>query len=106
MRGQFVTVLDEVWEVPSFYWCTDETTLPREQPVRVRFLPAAGGVPMQVKRVCLPFVLVQEADKEQRSIDVRRCRLAQLGKAYAKVAWRAFRKANKLAEHRRRHLSK
>ena len=59
-RGDFVTLLDVTYEVPSNFWDADAVTLPRDQPVRIRCMPERGGVPLKVQGVCLPFVLVKE----------------------------------------------
>lgn len=90
--GDYVTPLDEVAEVPSFYWDCDEAMLPRAELVRIRFLPAGGGVPLKVKGVCLPFVLVKHACGQRETLDVRRCRLARLNRTYAAAAWKAYKK--------------
>ena len=90
-RGQFVTLFDEIWEVPSYFWPADTDTLAREQTVRVRTIPSTGGVPLRVKSVCLPFVLVKQPDGKQRALDVRKCRLALLGISFAKFAWKALK---------------
>jgi len=93
-RGDIVTPLDEIAELPSFFWCADATVLPYDQPVRIRFVPSGGGVPLKVKRVCLPFVLLKHPKGERRTVDVRKYRLAQLGKAYARAAWKACKRAH------------
>ncbi len=90
--GDYVTPLVEVAEVPSFYWDADATTLPRDEPVRIRFVPAGGGVPLRVKGVCLPFVLVKYPCGRREALDVRRCRLARLDRHYAAAAWKAYKK--------------
>ncbi len=92
--GQYVTPLVEVAEVPSFYW-DDDVMLPRDEPVRIRFVSEGGGVPLKVKGVCLPFVLVKHPSGQRTAVDVRRCRLARLDRRYAAAAWRAYKKSLK-----------
>jgi hypothetical protein len=96
--GDFVAILHVVCELPSFLWCADASTLPLGEPVRVQFAPEHGGVPLKVKSVCLPFVLVKSPFGDTRSLDVRRYRLARLDKSYATTAW----KAHKTARSRRK----
>lgn len=92
-RGDYVTPLEEIAELPSFFWCADATVLPYDQPVRIRFVPSGRGGPLKVKRVCLPFVLLKHPKGERQTVDLRKYRLAQLGKAYARAAWKACKRA-------------
>jgi hypothetical protein len=89
--GDYVTPLDEIAELPSFLWCADATIVPHDQPVRIRFTSPSGGVPLKVKSVCLPFVLVRHPQGERRMLDVRKCRLARLDRTHARAAWKAIR---------------
>jgi hypothetical protein len=89
--GDFVAILHVVAELPSFLWCADPSTWPAREPVRIQFVPEAGGVPLRVKSVCLPFVLVKLPFGDEKSLDVRRCQLARLDRAYAKRAWKAHK---------------
>ena len=86
--GDFVSLLHIVYEVPSFFWCNDATTQPPEELVRLCCLPESAGVPLRVKSVCLPYVLVKHPGGGRRTLDVRRCRLARLDKKYATAAWK------------------
>jgi len=92
-RGDFVTLLDEIVELPSFFWCGDAVLLPCHEPVRIRLVSSGGGIPLRVKQVCLPFVLARLPCGQHRALDVRKCRLARLGKSYARVAWKAYKKS-------------
>lgn len=85
--NEFVTLLHEVAEVPSFFWSFDSWRLAPDQPVRIRFTPPTCGVPLKVKSVCLPFVLVKHPTGEERSLDLRKCRVARLAKRHAERAW-------------------
>lgn len=91
--GDFVTPLEEITEWPSFFWSADDSLVPREEPVRIRFAAPAGGVPFKVLSLCLPFVLVRHPRGERQTIDVRNCRLAKLDRVYAKAAWKACKKS-------------
>jgi len=90
--GDFVTLLSVTYEVPSYLWCADTLSLPRDEPVRIRCMPETGGVPLKVKSICLPFVLAKVPSGEGCTLDVRRCRLARLDRAYAVRAWKAYKK--------------
>jgi hypothetical protein len=92
-KGQFVTPLDDIAELPSFFWCADAALLPHDQLVRIRFCSSRAGVPLKVKRLCLPFVLVKPPRGKRFALDVRKCRLARLGSEYAQQAWRAYKKS-------------
>jgi hypothetical protein len=98
--GDFVAVLYEVVEYPSWFWCADEFRLPRDELTRVRFTPYDDATPLRVQAVCLPFVLVREPCGRERTLDVRRRQLARLDKNYGAQAWRAYRKARKAAGRR------
>lgn len=90
--GDFVVLFEESYEYPSFYWCADTTLLAPEEPVRIRFVPRDESLPLKVKGVCLPFVLVKTPRGGQRTLDLRQVRLARLDRAYAATAWKAYKK--------------
>jgi hypothetical protein len=90
--GDYVAVLHEIYEFPTWFWCDGGFALPRDEAVRVRFTPHDDAAPLKVQAVCLPFVLVKQPCGGQRTIDVRRRPLARLAKTYGKSAWRAYRK--------------
>jgi hypothetical protein len=81
--GDYVTPLSVVAEVPSFYWWADAWSLPADQPVRIRFTAPSDGVPLKVKSVCLPFVLMKQASGERITLDLRKWRVARLDRDYA-----------------------
>lgn len=86
--GDFVVVLHQLVELPSFCWCHDATVLAPDQPVRIQLLPSADERPMKVKSACLPFVIVKLSDGEQRMIDLRRMRLARVDRKFARRLWK------------------
>jgi hypothetical protein len=89
--GDLVTPLHMIVEVPSYFWCEDCWSLPREQVVRIRYTPTSDGLPLKVKSICVPFVLVKQASGDQLTIDLRKCQLARLDRRYGKRAWKAFK---------------
>jgi hypothetical protein len=88
--GDYVAVLDEIVELPWWLWCdaADEV----DGPHRVRCRASEGGVPLKVKSICLPFVLVKSADKQSRTLDVRQYQLVRLDRQYARMAWKHLRR--------------
>jgi hypothetical protein len=90
--GDYVTLLHEVAEVPSYFWCRDSALLAPEEIVRIRFIPQSCGTPLKVRSICLPFVLVKHPTGEQRPLDLRKHRVARLTKRYALRAWKAYKK--------------
>jgi hypothetical protein len=92
--GDYVALLHVVHEVPSFWWCDAISTIRPDEPVRVPFVPKNGGVPLRVRSVCLPFILVKTPSGDLRNLDVRRYRLARLNRAHALAAWKAYKKSH------------
>ncbi len=92
--GDFVAVLNEIVELPSFLWF-DALPTAAEELVRVRFCASEGGMPLKIKAICLPFVYVKSATGIQETLDVRRNQLVRLNKRYAKSVWNGFRKFRK-----------
>ena len=86
--GDYVAVLHEVCEAPSFWWPCDSTLGQRDEVVRLVFTPRDSGEPLKVCAVCLPFVLVKPAKGKVRALDVRRFQLARLNADYA-ATWKA-----------------
>ncbi len=89
-RGDFVAVLSEIVELPSFLW---SETLPggRGELVRLRRLPTEDRAPLKVKAICLPFIFVKLPTGQFQTIDVRLASLVRLEKGYAKTVWKTLR---------------
>lgn len=84
-RGQYVSVLDEFQEWPSFLWNSfGEEATPQNSLVRVRVKPAGAGIPLKVRALCLPFVHVQTPDRQSEILDLRKVQLVLLAEDYAK----------------------
>jgi hypothetical protein len=92
--GDYVSPLHLVCEAPSYWWRDENWNLPREEPVRIRYITNCDGAPLRVKSVCLPFVLVKQPGGKILSLDMRKCQFARLDANYARRAWKAFKKAN------------
>jgi hypothetical protein len=90
--GDFVALLHVVEEIPSYCWFGAMGTTRPDEPVRVPFVPKNGGVPLRVRSICLPFILVKAPSGKLRNLDVRLSRLARLDRTHARAAWKACKK--------------
>jgi len=96
--GDYVALLHVVREIPSFWWCGEMGPIRADEPVRIPFLPNNGGMPLRVRSVCLPFILVKTPSGNLRHLDVRRHRLARLDPKHALAAWKACKKSRRKPE--------
>lgn len=87
-RGDYVAVLSEIVELPTFLW-NDSLPCAQNELVRLRRLPTDDRVPMKIKAICLPFVFLKLPSGEFQTIDVRLSSLVRLEKRYAKKVWKA-----------------
>ena len=94
-RGDFVTVLNEMYELPSFLWSCSGGALPADEPVQVRFMPRDPGRPFKVVAVCLPFVYTKRSDGSARTFDTRQHQLVRLDPETARRVWKRLRKTVK-----------
>ena len=90
-KGDFVTLLHETCELPSFLWSADSFRLPCDQLVRIQLIPETSGIPLRVCSVCLPFLFVKEPSGKYQTLDLRKYRLARLHEDYGKTAWKALK---------------
>src|SRR5690554_4607612 len=89
--GDVVGILSVVCEFPPFFCEPDCLSSDRGEPVRMRFRPQDGGIPLKVKAICLPFVLLKSPDGKVRSLDVRQVEFARLSPPYGKQAWKDWK---------------
>ena len=89
--GDYVAVLKEIIEVPSFLWF-DTAPCKRDELVRMQCIPTGSGMPLKIKAVCLPFVFVKSPFGQCETIDVRRAKLVRLNDAYARKVRKRLRK--------------
>ena len=82
--GDFVAILNEIYEYPSYLWQSDSFALPPHEPVRVQWQAVEKGLPLKIVDVCLPFVLVKRPCGQHQTLDVRRCQFVRLQRRYAK----------------------
>ena len=93
-RGEFVAVLNRIYEAPSFLWPCTESLAP-DEPVRIRWRTREGGLPLKVSAICLPFVFLKTPKGRYRSIDVRQVDLVRLNGEYARFVWKQLRRQAK-----------
>ena len=93
--GDFVTVLNEIVELPSFLWSCSGSPLPMDEPVCTRFMPREAGLPLKVITVCLPFVYAKRARGGLATFDTRRQQLVRLDSQIGRDVWKRLRRASK-----------
>src|SRR5436305_14075311 len=67
-RGNFVAVLSEIIELPTFLWA-ETLSSGRGEMVRIRRLPTENRAPLKIKAICLPFVFVKRPNGQFQTID-------------------------------------
>jgi hypothetical protein len=93
--GDYVSVLYEICELPSYLWCGDPQLMPPGELVRIQCRSSEGGLPLKVKAICLPFVFVKKPCGQHRTLDVRQHRLVRLNEQYARKVWKTMREQTK-----------
>ena len=94
-QGDYVTILSEIIELPSFLWNCSSVSLPPDEPVRLRYLPRSVGEPHRVVRVCLPFVYAKRPRGTLIAFDTRQQQLVRLDPDSGRLLWKQMRKAAK-----------
>ena len=90
-QGDYVTVLYEIVELPSFLWSCSGVALPADEPVRTRYMPRDAGQPYKVIAVCLPFVYAKRPRGGINVIDTRQQQLVRLDAARSREVWKQMR---------------
>ena len=98
--GIDIAVLTETVELIPF--CLVESPSGTPPLRRYELLATPIGVPLRVRAVCVPFVLVETPRGKRRTLDLRRTRVAELDEAYAREARRAFAPKRTSKRKRRR----
>lgn len=96
-RGQYVTLLDEIVELPSFLWTLPGDDLKPNELVRMKIKSGEGGIPLRVKSICLPFISVQTPQQETRVLDLRKVQLVRLSPEFGKSVSKALAKQSQPA---------
>ena len=102
----YVTQMQIVHELPSFYWSDDVTLQDPGLPVRYACIPGGSGLPARVRSVCLPFVFVETATGDFLTWDVRLCRIARMSPQYAEQVWKRFKVQRTKKKRRKRQKKK
>jgi len=89
--GDYVSLLNETVEFPSFMWDACGASLPPHELVRLKMIPGNAGQPLKVVAICLPFVYAKTPSREMTTIDTRRAQLVRLDRTCAKVIWKELR---------------
>lgn len=97
--GDYVTVLNEIVELPSFLWCCSDATLQPDEPVRTRYIARNAGQPFKVTAVCLPFVYAKHPRGSVSTFDIRLMHLVRLDRKSGRQVWKEIRKNLKKKKH-------
>ncbi len=89
--GDYVSLLNEMVELPSFLWDCCGASLSPEEVVRLRLIPDDAGQPLRVIAICLPFVYAKTPKGETVTLDTRRMQLVRLDRKCAKLVWKHLR---------------
>ena len=86
-QGDYVTVLSETIQLPSYLWCGSNDLLSADEPIQYRYLPRDAGLPLKVVAICLPFVYAKEPTGGINTLDIRQKQLARLDKEGGRAVW-------------------
>lgn len=105
--GDYLGVLQASVQYPTYLWHGDlSADVSDEESVRVSYMPTDGGIPLKIKAISLPFLLVKPPGQNCETIDIRLCRIARLDADYAKLAWKELGKPFVKAKRRTTKRSK
>ena len=91
-KGDFVSLLNEVIELPSYLWCCSADSLTPEEPVQFRYKARDAGKPLKVVSICLPFVYAMNNEKRLLTIDTRSKQLVRLDRKCARKVWKKLKR--------------
>jgi len=89
--GDYVSLLNETVDFPSFLWDACGACLSPHELVRLRLIPENTGQPLKVIAICLPFVYAKTPRGEVATLDTRRAQLVRLDRKCAKLIWKEIR---------------
>lgn len=93
--GDYVTVLNEIIELPSFLWNCSGAALQADELVRTQIMPDDAGQPFKVIAVCLPFVYTRPPQGQLTTFDTRRHQLVRLDSENGRTVWKQMQKSLK-----------
>ena len=94
-KGDYVTILSEIIELPSYLWDCSGLSQPIDELVRLRYLPRAAGEPHKVIAVCLPFVYAKRPKGNLIAFDTRQQQLVRLDRDNGRSLWKQMGKTTK-----------
>jgi hypothetical protein len=89
--GDYVALLSETVEFPSFFWDCCGAALSPHELVRLKIVPAGAGIPLKVLAICLPFVYAKTPSGTIQIIDLRKAQLIRLDRDCAKLVWKELK---------------
>jgi hypothetical protein len=92
--GDYVALLNETVDFPSFLWDACGSSLSPHELVRLKVIPATAGFPLRVIAICLPFVYAKTPGRETVTVDTRRTQLVKLHRKSAKAVWKELSPAS------------
>ena len=95
--GDYVAVMNEIIELPSFLWSCSGASLAADEPVRVRYVARDAGEPYKVIGVCLPFVYAKTHRGRVVVIDTRQRQLVRLDQDCASTVWQKMKSPSRKA---------
>jgi hypothetical protein len=86
-KGDYIAILSQCIELLPCYFDCDSPWSHTGQPLRYWFqtLGSSQGI-FRIKSICLPWILVKDAQGNARQLDVRQLQLARLTRSYVKTA--------------------
>ena len=94
-KGDYVTILSEIIELPSYLWSNSAISQPVDELVRLRYLPSEAGEPHKVVAVCLPFVYAKAPKGKLTAFDTRQQQLVRLDRDNGRSLWKQMGKTKK-----------
>ena len=94
-KGDYVSVLTEIAELPSYHWNYSEVGVSPNELVRFQYIPCDAGQPYKVVAVCLPFVYTKRPSGNMVTLDTRQIQMVRLDRDSCRVVWKRMRKALK-----------
>ena len=94
-KGDYVSILSEIIELPSYLWDCSGIAQPIDELVRLRYLPRAAGEPHKVVAVCLPFVYAKRPKGNLIAFDTRQQQLVRLDRDNGRSLWKQMGKTTK-----------
>lgn len=93
--GDVITPLSQIYEFPSFLWCSPAVALAVDEPVRSVYKAPDAGQPCKVVAVCLPFVYAKLPGGGMATFDTRQFELARLDPRTGRMVWKRLKATSK-----------